>query len=172
MLKIHPLQGKPMYKAGVLTISDKGSQGRRADASGEFIQKALHEMDIAVARYEIVADEKGLISKTLVLWADSGEIDLIVTTGGTGISPRDVTPEATQSVLEKELPGIVELMRSSGYEKTPTAILSRAVAGIRGKCLIVNLPGNPHAVEEYLDLLLPVVPHAIETLQGRVGDHP
>jgi molybdenum cofactor synthesis domain-containing protein len=161
-----------MYKAGVLTVSDKGSQGRRADASGEFIQQALHKMDIAVARYEIVADEKSLISKTLVLWADSGEIDLIVTTGGTGISPRDVTPEATQSVLEKELPGIVELMRSSGYEKTPTAILSRAVAGIRGKCLIVNLPGNPHAVEEYLDLLLPVVPHAIETLQGRVGDHP
>jgi molybdenum cofactor synthesis domain-containing protein len=161
-----------MYKAGVLTVSDKGSQGRRADASGEFIQQALHKMDIAVARYEIVADEKSLISKTLVLWADSGEIDLIVTTGGTGISPRDVTPEATQSVLEKELPGIVELMRSSGYEKTPTAILSRAVAGIRGKCLIVNLPGNPHAVEEYLGLLLPVVPHAIETLQGRVGDHP
>jgi len=160
-----------MYKAGVLTISDKGSQGRRADASGEFIQTALHKMDIAVARYEIVADEKSLISKTLVLWADSGEIDLIITTGGTGISPRDVTPEATQSVLEKELPGIVELMRSSGYEKTPTAILSRAVAGIRGKCLIVNLPGNPHAVEEYLDLLLPVVPHAIETLQGRSGDH-
>ena len=161
-----------MYKAGVLTISDKGSRGRRADASGEFIQQALHKMDIAVARYEIVADEKSLISKTLLLWADSGEIDLIITTGGTGISPRDVTPEATQSVLEKELPGIVELMRSSGYEKTPTAILSRAVAGIRGKCLIVNLPGNPHAVEEYLDLLLPVVPHAIETLQGRVGDHP
>jgi molybdopterin adenylyltransferase len=161
-----------MYKAGVLTISDKGSQGRRSDASGAFIQKALHEMDIAVARYEIVADEAALIARTLSLWADSGEVDLIVTTGGTGISPRDVTPEATQSVLEKELPGIVELMRSNGYKKTPTAILSRAVAGIRGKCLIVNLPGNPRAVEEYLDLLLPVVPHAIETLQGRVGDHP
>jgi molybdopterin adenylyltransferase len=161
-----------MYKAGILTISDKGSQGRRADASGEIIRKALHEMDIAVARYEIVADEKSLISKMLALWADSGEIDLIITTGGTGISPRDVTPEATQSVLEKELPGIVELMRSSGYKQTPTAILSRAVAGVRGKCLIVNLPGNPRAVEEYLDLLLPVVPHAIETLQGRFGDHP
>ena len=160
------------YKAGVLTISDKGSQGQRADASGEFIRKSLHELDIAVARYEIVADEKGLIAKTLSLWADSGEIDIIITTGGTGISPRDVTPEATQSVIEKELPGIVEMMRSSGYKKTPTAILSRAVAGVRGRCLIVNLPGNPRAVAEYLDLLLPVVPHAIETLQGRVGDHP
>ena len=165
------MTGEPMYKAGILTISDKGSQGRRADASGEFIRKALHEMDITVARYEIVADEEALIARTLSLWADSGEIDLIITTGGTGISPRDVTPEATQSVLEKELPGIVELMRSSGYKQTPTAILSRAVAGVRGKCLIVNLPGNPRAVEEYLDLLLPVVPHAIETLQGRVGDH-
>jgi len=161
-----------MYKAGVLTISDKGSQGRRADASGEFIRDALHKMDISVARYEIVADEEALIASTLTLWADSGEVDLIITTGGTGISPRDVTPEATRSVLEKELPGIVELMRSSGYKKTPTAILSRAVAGVRGKCLIANLPGNPRAVEEYLVLLLPVVPHAIETLQGRFGDHP
>ena len=161
-----------MYKAGVLTISDKGSQGRRADASGEFIREALHKMDISVARYEIVADEQALIARTLALWADSGEVDLIITTGGTGISPRDVTPEATLSVLEKELPGIVELMRSSGYKKTPTAILSRAVAGVRGKCLIANLPGNPRAVEEYLVLLLPVVPHAIETLQGRFGDHP
>ncbi len=161
-----------MYKAGVLTISDKGSQGRRADASGEFIRDALHKMDISVARYEIVADEEALIASTLTLWADSGEVDLIITTGGTGISPRDVTPEATRSVLEKELPGIVELMRSSGYKKTPTAILSRAVAGVRGKCLIANLPGNPRAVEEYLILLLPVVPHAIETLQGRFGDHP
>jgi molybdenum cofactor synthesis domain-containing protein len=164
--------GDPLYKAGVLTISDKGSQGRRADASGEFIRKCLHEMDIAIARYEIVADEKSLISKTLSLWADSGEIDIIITTGGTGISPRDVTPEATQSVIEKELPGIVEMMRSNGYKKTPTAILSRAVAGVRGRCLIVNLPGNPRAVEEYLDLLLPVIPHAIDTLQGRIGDHP
>ena len=163
---------EPKYKAGILTISDKGSQGRRADASGELIRNALHEIDAAVARYEIVADEKGLISKTLALWADSGEVDLIITTGGTGISPRDVTPEATQSILEKELPGIVELMRSSGYRQTPTAILSRAVAGVRGQCLIVNLPGNPRAVEEYLGLLLPVVPHAIETLQGRFGDHP
>ena len=124
-----------------------------------------------VARYEIVADEENIISGTIAAWADSGELDLIVTTGGTGISPRDVTPEATLKVIEKELPGIVEMMRAIGFRKTPTAILSRAVAGIRGKCLIVNLPGNPRAVQEYLELLLPVVPHAIETLQGRSGDH-
>jgi len=160
-----------MYKAGVLTISDKGSKGQRADTSGDHIVRVFRSMDMEVARYEIVADEENIISRTLAAWADSGEVDLIVTTGGTGISPRDVTPEATLKVIEKELVGIVEMMRAIGYKKTPTAILSRAVAGIRGGCLIVNLPGNPKAVQEYLDLLLPIVPHAIETLQGRSGDH-
>ena len=160
-----------MYKAGVLTISDKGSKSQRADTSGDYMVRAFHSADMEVARYEIVADEENLISSTLAAWADSGELDLIVTTGGTGISPRDVTPEATRKVIEKELIGIVEMMRAIGYRKTPTAILSRAVAGIRGRCLIVNLPGNPRAVQEYLELLLPVVPHAIETLQGRSGDH-
>jgi len=160
-----------MYKAGVLTISDKGSKGQRADISGDYMVKALHSADMEVARYEIIADEENLISGILATWADSGELDLIVTTGGTGISPRDVTPEATLKVIEKELTGIVELMRAIGYKKTPTAVLSRALAGIRGRCLIVNLPGNPRAVQEYLELLLPVVPHAIEMLQGGSRDH-
>jgi molybdopterin adenylyltransferase len=160
-----------MYKAGVLTVSDKGSKGQREDTSGDYMVRAFREADMEVARYEIVADEENIISRTIAAWADSGELDLIVTTGGTGISPRDVTPEATLKVIEKELPGIVEMMRAIGYRKTPTAILSRAVAGIRGRCLIVNLPGNPRAVQEYLELLLPVVPHAIDTLQGRSGDH-
>jgi molybdopterin adenylyltransferase len=160
-----------MYKAGVLTISDKSSQGQRIDSSGDYLVKTFRDKDIAVARYEIVADEEYIISRTLTAWADSGEVDLIVTTGGTGISPRDVTPEATMKVIEKEMIGIVEMMRAIGFRKTPTAVLSRAVAGIRGRCLIVNLPGNPKAVQEYLDLLLPIVPHAIETLQGRSGDH-
>ena len=160
-----------MYKVGVLTISDKGSSGQRADISGDYMVKAFRNANIEVARYEIVADEENLISSTLATWADSGELGLIVTTGGTGISPRDVTPEATLKVVEKELTGIVELMRAIGYKKTPTAVLSRAVAGIRGKCLIVNLPGNPRAVQEYLELLLPVVPHAIEMLQGGSRDH-
>ncbi|MGD0354982.1 MAG: MogA/MoaB family molybdenum cofactor biosynthesis protein [Dehalococcoidia bacterium] len=161
-----------MYKAGVLTISDKGSRGERVDGSGDYMVKVFRDLDIDVAKYEVVADEQPLIAKTLSLWADSGEVDFIVTTGGTGISPRDVTPEATRSVLDKEIPGITELMRADGYNKTPTAILSRAIAGVRGNCLIINLPGNPRAVEEYLDLLMPVIPHAIETLQGRMGDHP
>ncbi|MBN1690000.1 MAG: MogA/MoaB family molybdenum cofactor biosynthesis protein [Dehalococcoidia bacterium] len=160
-----------MYKAGVLTISDKGSQGQRVDVSGDYLVKAFRNMDMEVALYQVVADEEDIISRTLAAWADSGNVDLIVTTGGTGISPRDVTPEATLKVIEKELTGIVEIMRADGYKKTPTAILSRAVAGIRGGCLIVNLPGNPKAVQEYLDLLLPIVPHAVETMQGRAGDH-
>jgi molybdopterin adenylyltransferase len=160
-----------MYKAGVLTISDKGAKGERVDTSGDYMVKAFRDVEIEVTKYEIVSDDARVIAMTLSMWADSGEVDFIVTTGGTGISPRDVTPEATKSVIEKEVPGIVEAMRTDGCNKTPTAMLSRAIAGIRGRCLIVNLPGNPHAVEEYLDVLLPVVPHAIETLHGRVGDH-
>ena len=160
-----------MYKAGVLTISDKGSQGQRIDTSGDYIVKTLVDAGMEIARYQIVADDVNLIAWTLSSWADSREVDLILTNGGTGISPRDVTPEATLSILEKQLAGIVEMMRTVGYKKTPTAVLSRALAGTRGKCLIVNLPGNPAAVQEYLHLLLPIVPHAIETLQGRSGDH-
>ena len=160
-----------MYKAGVLTISDKGSQGQRTDASGDYIVKTFRNMGMEVALYQIVADEEETISRTLATWADSSNVDLIVTTGGTGISPRDVTPEATLSIIDRQLVGIVEMMRAIGFKKTPTAVLSRAVAGTRGRCLIVNLPGNPKAVQEYLDLLLPIVPHAIETLQGRSGDH-
>lgn len=159
------------YKAGVLTISDKGARGERFDSSGDYMVKAFTDMEIVVAKYEIVSDDARVIAMTLSMWADSGEVDFIITTGGTGISPRDVTPEATRSVIEKELPGIVEAMRADGFTRTPTAILSRAVAGIRGKCLIVNLPGNPNAVREYIDLILPIIPHAIETLHGRVGDH-
>jgi molybdenum cofactor synthesis domain-containing protein len=160
-----------MYQAGVLTISDKSSRGERPDASGDVLVKAFRKEEVAVARYEIVADDEPTIARTLTAWADSGELDIIITTGGTGISPRDVTPEATKQVLQKELPGITELLRMTGYKNTPTAVLSRAVAGTRGKCLIINLPGNPRAVDESLDVLLPIIPHAIETLQGRFGEH-
>lgn len=159
------------YKAGILTISDKGSRGERVDASGDYLVKAFREADIAVARYEIVPDEQYVIANTLAMWADSGAVDFILTTGGTGLAPRDVTPEATRSIIQKEVPGIVEIMRWDGYQKTPTAILSRAVAGVRGICLIINLPGNPKAVQEYFDILLPVIAHAVETLHGRIGDH-
>lgn len=159
------------FNAGILTISDKGYQGERMDTSGDYIVKTFQKLDIPVTKYEVIPDDGNLIAKTLAFWADSGEVDLIVTTGGTGLSPRDVTPEATRSVINKEIPGIAEIMRVDGFRKTPTAILSRAIAGARGQCLIVNLPGNPGAVQEYLDLILPIIPHAIETLQGRYGDH-
>lgn len=160
-----------IYNAGILTISDKGSQGQRRDASGDYMVKAFKEADIAVAFHEIVPDELEIIADTLAAWADSGKADFILTTGGTGLAPRDVTPEATKRIIQREVPGIVEMMRWDGFQKTPTAILSRAVAGVRGKCLIINMPGNPNAVEEYVGLLLPVIGHAIETLQGRIGDH-
>lgn len=157
--------------AGVLTVSDKGSKGERFDASGDYIVKKLKKLDVTVVKYEIVPDDFSIIAKTLVQWSDTKLIDLIITTGGTGLSPRDVTPEATRSVIDREIPGIAEIMRFHGFNKTPTAILSRAVAGCHGGCVIINLPGNPRAVEEYLDLILPVIPHAIETLQGKAGDH-
>jgi molybdenum cofactor synthesis domain-containing protein len=160
-----------MFSAGVLTISDKGSRGERTDASGEYIIGAFQKWDIPVACYEIIPDDQSTIARTLAAWADAGTVDLILTTGGTGLSPRDVTPEATRSVIQKEVPGIAEIMRISGFKKTPTAVLSRAVAGSRGRCLIINLPGNPRAVQEYLDLLMPIIPHAIDTIQGKIGDH-
>lgn len=160
-----------MFTVGILTISDKGSRGERADASGEYLISAFRRMNIPVVCYEIVPDDLSLIASTLAAWADAGTVDLILTTGGTGLSPRDVTPEATRSIIQREIPGIAEIMRMDGFKKTPTAILSRSVAGSRGNCLIINLPGNPRAVEEYLDLLMPVIPHAIDTIHGRIKDH-
>lgn len=161
-----------MYNAGILTISDKSSRVQRTDSGEDYMVEVFRRLDIDIAKYEVVADEGPVIAKTLSLWADSGEVDFIITTGGTGISPRDITPEATKSILDREIPGITELMRADGYNKTPTAILSRSIAGIRGDCLIINLPGNLGAVEEYLDLLMPVIHHAVEALRGRMGDRP
>jgi molybdopterin adenylyltransferase len=160
-----------MHKAGVLTVSEKGEKSEKAEACSDVISSALHSLKVVVARFEMVAAQESVIANTLSLWADGGEIDFIITTGGTGLSAEDVTPEATRSVIDREVPGIAELMRLDGYKKNPSAIFSRAVAGIRGKCLIINLPGNPGAVQEYLDLLLPIIPHAIDTIQGKVGDH-
>jgi len=157
--------------AAVLTISDKGSKGERADSSGDHIVRTFGKAGIAVAKYEIIPDELDTIAITLKQWADSGGVDLIITTGGTGLAPRDVTPEATRMVIEKEVPGIVDMMRSNGFKDTPAAVLSRALAGVRGKCLIINLPGNPRAVKEYMELILLVIPHAVDTLQGKIGDH-
>ena len=155
-----------MFNVAILTVSDKGSQGKREDKSGEAIKEIFTQMDSRVADYAIVPDERELIKKKLVEWADGGKIDLIVTTGGTGLAPRDVTPEATLDVVDRIAPGFAEVMRAESLKKTPHAMLSRAVAGVRKRTLIINLPGSPKAVRECLDAVKPALPHAIETLRG------
>jgi len=156
-----------MFTIGILTISDKGSRGERQDKSGEAIREILSGMDVSVLNYDMVPDEKDLIVEKLVRWADKDNLDVVVTTGGTGLTPRDVTPEATLAVVDRIVPGFAEAMRAESLKKTPHAMLSRAVAGTRGKCLIVNLPGSPRAVRECLEVILPALPHAVETLKGQ-----
>jgi molybdopterin adenylyltransferase len=155
-----------MFTAGILTVSDKGSKGERQDKSGEAIRRILSGIGVRVAEYDIVPDEQKLISERLVKWADKGDLDVVITTGGTGLAPRDVTPEATLAVVDRIVPGFAEAMRAESLKKTPHAMLSRAVVGTRGKCLIINLPGSPKAVRECLRVILPALPHAIETLTG------
>ena len=158
-------------RAGVLTISDKASRGERTDTSGAAIVELLSTIDAAVQRSQVVPDEAGQIASTLRSWADSDELDVIITTGGTGLGPRDVTPEATAEVIERPVPGLGEAMRAAGLKHTPLAALSRGVAGVRGRCLIVNLPGSPKGVRENLSTVIDMLPHAVELLRGRVGDH-
>jgi len=160
-----------MLRIGILTISDKGSRGERQDLSGQAIMDSLSIIESYVVKYEVVPDEKDVIAEKLVSWADEGEVDIILTTGGTGLSQRDVTPEATMSVLDKVVPGFTEAMRARTFSLTPMAMLSRAVAGTRGKCLIINLPGSPEAVRQCLGVILPVIPHAVEIIQGEVTEH-
>jgi len=159
-----------MFTVGILTISDKGSRGERQDKSGEAIRQVLSGVDVSVANYDIVPDEKDLIAEKLVKWADKDNLDVVVTTGGTGLTPRDVTPEATLAVVDRIVPGFAEAMRAESLKKTPHAMLSRAVVGSRGKCLIVNLPGSRKAVRECLEVILPALPHAVETLKGQAGE--
>ncbi|MEW6439536.1 MAG: MogA/MoaB family molybdenum cofactor biosynthesis protein [bacterium] len=159
-----------MVRAGVLTVSDKGSKGEREDRSGEAIRRMLARLEAEIVRYAIVPDEIPAIRETLRKWADQDRLDLIVTTGGTGFSPRDVTPEATAEVIERPTPGLSEAIRAEGWKKTPHAILSRGAAGIRGRTLIVNLPGSQRAVEESLEVLLPALRHGIEILRGDAGE--
>ena len=157
-------------KAAILTVSDKGHRGERIDESGPALAAWLGERDFKIIWTRILPDSAPDISAQLIEWADSGVIDLILTTGGTGVSPRDVTPEATRRVLERDIPGIAEAMRASSLAKTPYALLSRAVAGIRGKTLIVNLPGSPKGAIENLASVWPALPHAIKKINGDPED--
>ena len=160
-----------MFNLGILTVSDKGWQGQRLDKSGDVIGESLSLVDSHLVKYEVVPDEMGVIVDRLAGWADEGSVDVILTTGGTGLSQRDVTPEATISVVDKVVPGFAEAMRVQTFSSTPMAMLSRAVAGVRGKCLIINLPGSPKAVRECLEVILPAIPHAVEIIKGEVTEH-
>ena len=162
-----------MIRLAVLTVSTSGYQGQREDTSGQVIKEVLGPPDYQVVRYEIVSDEKDMIADRLALWADAPDVDLIVSTGGTGLGPRDVTPEACLSILDKEVPGLAEAMRARTLQFTPMAMLSRSVAGIRGNTLIITLPGSPKGVRECLEVVKAVLPHALELLRSEVvTEHP
>lgn len=155
-----------MITVGILTMSDKGSRGEREDLSGKEIERMIKDLPAEVRAYEVIPDEADIIKAKIKEFVDKKKLDLILTTGGTGVSPRDVTPEATREVIEKELPGMAEAMRAESLKKTPNAMISRAVCGIRKQSLIINLPGSPKAVRENLAVLLPALSHAIEKIKG------
>lgn len=159
-----------MFRAGIITVSDKGSQGKREDVSGPAIAEMLAGAAISIEKTIIIPDEVHQISQTIIQFADVEKLDLILTTGGTGVSPRDLTPDATLKVIDKEIPGMAEAMRFSSMKATPHAMISRAVAGIRGRSLIINLPGSPKGAKENLAVVLPALKHAIEKIQGDPRD--
>lgn len=159
-----------MLKAGIITVSDRGSRGEREDLSGREVKRLLDDLEVEIAASVIIPDEEEVIVQTLVGYCDEQRLDLVITSGGTGLSPRDVTPEATRKVIEREIPGMAEAMRWQSSKQTKFAMLSRAVVGARGHTLIINLPGSPKAVRENLLALLPAIPHAIEKLQGDPRD--
>ncbi|HEX9027837.1 MAG TPA: MogA/MoaB family molybdenum cofactor biosynthesis protein [Anaerolineales bacterium] len=156
-------------KFGILTISDRSSQGIRPDASGPTLEDAVTRQGWVVGRTLIVPDELEMIRSTLEAWSDAGDLDVILTTGGTGFSARDVTPEATLEAVDRLTPGLAEAMRSASLKVTPHAMLSRATAGIRRRTLIVNLPGSPKGALENLQVILPVLPHAVDLLRDDPG---
>ena len=159
-----------MIKVGILTISDKGSQGEREDLSGRVIKEVIRKINGEVKYYKIIPDEKDIIQEELIKAVDKLHLDLILTTGGTGLAKRDVTPDATLKIIEKEVSGISEIIRSESFKKTNRAILSRAVAGIRKESLIINLPGSPKGVRESLEIILDALPHGIEILKGQATE--
>jgi len=157
------------FRIGILTLSDKGSIGARVDTSGPAIAELLADVG-EITLTALLPDEREQIAALLCTWCDDARLDLVLTTGGTGLSPRDVTPEATLQVVDRLVPGMAEVMRQTGLQKTPHAMLSRGVVGTRGRTLIVNLPGSEKAVRENLVALLPALPHALATLRGSSGD--
>ena len=158
-----------MFNIGIITASDKGSRGEREDASGPLIATMLQELG-QIRSYKVVADDAEQISKEMVIMADQLGVDLILTTGGTGLGPRDVTPEATLAVVDRQVPGIAEAMRAKSLEITSRAMLSRAVAGMRNKTLIINLPGSPKGVQECLEVILPALEHGLAIMKGEASE--
>jgi molybdopterin adenylyltransferase len=159
-----------MFTVGILTVSDRCSRGESEDKSGEVIRKALSQFGARVVEYAIVPDDKDSIMGRLTEWSDKGGVDVVITTGGTGLAPRDVTPEATLDVVEKTIPGFSEAMRAKGIKKTTHAMLSREVCGTRNETIIINLPGSPKAVGECLPVILPALPHAVEVIKGEAKE--
>ena len=159
-----------MFKVGIITASDKCSRGEREDQSGLVIKELLNVADYKVIKYVVIPDEIDLLAAEMIDMSDRLKVDLIITTGGTGLSPRDWTPEATLRVIERQVPGIVEAIRSNSLKITPKAMLSRGVAGIRGRTLIINLPGSPKAVQESLEFILPALRHGLEILTGLANE--
>jgi molybdopterin adenylyltransferase len=162
--------GAQHFSFAVVTMSDKGSRGEREDTSGKLLLELLQEEGYTLLDYVIVPDNKEKIVETLLDLADNRKADLIVTTGGTGVAPTDVTPEAMQGVIEKDIPGMAEAMRAASLRVTPHAMLSRARAGIRGDSLIINLPGSKKAARENIEVLLPALPHALDKIKGGTSD--
>ncbi len=161
-----------MFNLGILTVSTSGYHGKREDTSGEAIRELLAAPRYQVQRYEIVPDDVEVIQDRFKSWADDDGLDLVISTGGTGLSPRDVTPEACLAVIQREVPGLAEAIRAQTLEKTPMAMLSRSVAGIRGDTLIVTLPGSSKDVRVCIEVIFPVLPHALEILKDRAEGHP
>lgn len=157
------------FKVGVLTLSDKGSRGERVDESGPLLSEMVAAIG-EVVRYQIIPDDQETLIMMLKSWSDDIGLDLILTTGGTGLSPRDCTPQATREVLDYEIPGMAEAMRLESLKITSRAMLSRALAGVRGQTMIINLPGSPKAAKENFNVLLPVLPHGLEKLKGDPSD--